>query len=80
MANTNVKETVAKEEVNVKELQKQVNELQEKIANLENVNAQLNSEKEQVVQQLKDEGERYTRLFKLYANNLDFYLADGGNK
>lgn len=23
---------------------------------------------------------KYSRLFKLFANNLDFYLVDGGNK
>lgn len=28
----------------------------------------------------KELSARYERLFRLYANNLDFYLRDGGNK
>lgn len=34
---------------------------------------------EQVVNEYKQMQSRYDRLFRLYANNLDFYLANKGN-
>lgn len=80
MANTNVKKVETENIINVEELQKNLTELQDKVASLENANQQLSAEKEQITKQLNYFNVRYTRLFKLYANNLEFYLSNDENE
>ena len=79
MANTNVKKVGAENVTNVEESQASLTELQDKVANLERATQQLVAEKEQISKQLNDFNVRYTRLFKLYANNLEFYLSNDEN-
>ena len=79
MANTNVKKVETENIINVEELQKNLTELQDKVASLEDANQQLSAEKEQITKQLNYFNVRYTRLFKLYANNLEFYLSNDEN-
>lgn len=72
------------EEVNeigtVEELEKELVEAKNRIAELEEGINTKQKDFEQVVNEYKKLQSRYDRLFRLYANNFDFYLANTGNE
>lgn len=64
----------------VEELEKELVEAKSKIAELEEGINTKQKDFEQMVNDYKQLQSRYDRLFLLYANNLDFYLANKGNE
>ena len=64
----------------VDELEKELVEAKSKIAELEEGINTKQKDFEQMVNDYKQLQGRYDRLFLLYANNLDFYLANKGNE
>lgn len=68
-----MEETMATAEVteNYKQMYK---EAQVKVEELEATNKQLVDERTDIVTKYNELAKQYERLFKLYANNLDFYL------
>ena len=64
----------------VEELEKELVEAKSKIAELEEGINTKQKDFEQMVNDYKQLQSRYDRLFLLYANNLDFYLANNGNE
>ena len=64
----------------VEELEKELQEAKNKISKLEEGINTKQKDVEQVVKEYKQLQSRYDRLFLLYANNLDFYLANKGNE
>lgn len=72
------------EEVNeigtIEELEKELVEAKNRITELEEGINTKQKDFEQAVNEYKQLQSRYDRLFRLYANNLDFYLANKGNE
>ena len=64
----------------VEELEKELVEAKNKIEELEEGINTKQKDFEQMVNDYKQLQSRYDRLFLLYANNLDFYLANKGNE
>lgn len=62
------------------ELEKELQEAKNRITELEEGINTKQKDFEQVVKEYKQLQSRYDRLFLLYANNLDFYLANKWNE
>ena len=73
-------EMYEEQKAKVEELEKELVEAKRKIAELEEGINTKQKDFEQMVNDYKQLQSRYDRLFLLYANNLDFYLANKGNE
>lgn len=62
------------------ELEKELQEAKNKISKLEEEISAKQKYEDQVVKEYKQLQSRYDRLFRLYANSLDFYLSNAGNE
>ncbi len=51
-----------------------------KVEELEAEKKKMAEERESIVKQYNELAKKYDRLFRLYANNLDFYLANACNE